>query len=391
MSGGLDSCSIAAVAQRTLSRNGGSPRLITYSWIFDKLTDCDERAFMGAMAAELGVEIEYIPAERFWFLREPVPLRPSLESPFLWNELVIRQMLARFKERGGRVILTGEAGDSLLRGTTHLFYADRLLRGHIGVLWELGRLARQKGERYHRLLYTHIARPLVPDGLVRWFRRSVGRDTSPQVPDWIAPGFAKRIGLAERLARPPVPRGFRSLARQDTYRLAVAAGVGRAIYWYEDEVARFGLEPRHPFLDRRLVEFVLSIPPEQLFCGDRRKLILRRAMAGILPEDIRQRRAKTMFDSFGGLSLREKEVEQINRLLKGPLLGKMGIVDAERLRSTYENYRAGREVRAAVTLFPPITLELWLRKYYTLTDGGVCEEGPSTAPLAAPAINQGRQ
>lgn len=366
MSGGLDSCSIAAVAQKSLSTNCGSPRLAAYSWVFDQLKDCDERAYSRAMAEELGVEIEYIPAERFWFLREPVPLRPSLESPFLWNELLVRQMLARFKERGGRVMLTGEGGDSLLRGTRHSIYADRLLRGHIGALWELARHTRQKGRRYHRLLYTHIARPLVPDAVVRWFRRLVGGHMSSQVPDWIAPGFAKRIGLAERLASPPVPRRFASLARQDIYRLAVALGVGPAIYWYENEVARFGLEASHPFLDRRLVEFVLSIPPEQLFRGERRKLVLRQAMAGILPEDIRQRRDKTMFDSFAGLSLREKQVEQINRLLKAPLLGNMGIVDAERLRSVYEDYRAGGEVKAAITLFPPITLELWLRNYYRL-------------------------
>lgn len=361
MSGGLDSCSIAAVGQQVLSAKRDSRQLIAYSYAFDRLRDCDERCYSRAMADELGIEIEYVPAERFWFLREPLELRPSLETPFLWFESATRHVMMRLKQRGGRVLLTGEGGDSLVMGS-RLIWADRLLRGHIAVLRELARHARQKGKPYHRVLYANMIRPLVPDSLIRPLRRLTGRATS-QVPDWIAPEFARRTRLAETLARPPMPRHFRSPARQDVYRVAVALSVRPAIYWYDNLGSRFGLEVRHPFLDRRLVEFVLSIPPEQLFQGEERKLILRRAMAGIFPEVIRRRGDKTEFSSFVSLSLREKESKQIGRLLKTSLLGKMGMVDAAKLHSEYEDYRRRRPVKPSVTLFPPIVLELWLRKY----------------------------
>ena len=46
------------------------------------------------------------------------------------------------------------------------------------------------------------------------------------------------------------------------------------------------LEVRVPFADYRLVEYAFNIPPKIRFCGDREKGILRKALKGILPEDV---------------------------------------------------------------------------------------------------------
>jgi asparagine synthase (glutamine-hydrolysing) len=50
-----------------------------------------------------------------------------------------------------------------------------------------------------------------------------------------------------------------------------------------------GLEVRVPFCDHRLVEYVWNIPWEMKNVGSRRKGVLREALKGILPEDIRLR------------------------------------------------------------------------------------------------------
>ncbi len=365
MSGGLDSCSIAAVAQRMLSGKGGSPRLVAYSYAFDNLKDCDERAYSQRMADELGVEIEYIPAEQFWFLREPVSLWPNLESPHLWFESATRHLLGRLRDRGGRVLLTGEGGDGLLRGTP-LSQGDRLRRVEIGVLREIARYARDKRRPYHRLLYGYLARPLIPDVVVESLRRLLGRTTQPHIPEWISPTFTKGTRLAERLAV-RLPRVSRSPSRQRFYeRTIVLSAEGRAVSWHDHAAARHSLEARHPFLDRRLLEFVWSIPPEQLFRAGQHRALHRRAMAGILPETIRLREDKTIFDSFVALSLREKEAGKVRELLKSPMLGKIGAVNPEKLRLEFEDHFTGRATTPVGILIPPIVLELWLRRYYTL-------------------------
>ncbi|SHE66064.1 asparagine synthase (glutamine-hydrolyzing) [Caloramator proteoclasticus] len=50
------------------------------------------------------------------------------------------------------------------------------------------------------------------------------------------------------------------------------------------------LEVRVPFADYRLVEFAYNIPPKFKFCDGREKGILRRALKGILPDDIIERK-----------------------------------------------------------------------------------------------------
>jgi len=51
-----------------------------------------------------------------------------------------------------------------------------------------------------------------------------------------------------------------------------------------------GLEVRVPFCDHRLVEYVWNIPWEMKNCGQKEKGILRRAMAGLLPDGVLARR-----------------------------------------------------------------------------------------------------
>ena len=66
--------------------------------------------------------------------------------------------------------------------------------------------------------------------------------------------------------------------------------VGRERY---DRVASsVAIEPRDPFLDLRLVDFCLSLPGEQIRSDGWHKILLRRAMAGKLPHEIRWRRSK---------------------------------------------------------------------------------------------------
>lgn len=86
---------------------------------------------------------------------------------------------------------------------------------------------------------------------------------------------------------------------------------------YLDDLTAFvGIEWRQPYLDRRLVEFCLSLP-QNMFChrGEDR-VVLRRAMRGYMPERLRRRRT---YANFYGLIRRgfRLERERINRCWNG--------------------------------------------------------------------------
>ena len=61
---------------------------------------------------------------------------------------------------------------------------------------------------------------------------------------------------------------------------------------YDRVAAALALEPRDPFLDIRVIEFCLSLPLPQLQSDGWLKIIVRRATAGILPDEVRWRRGK---------------------------------------------------------------------------------------------------
>jgi asparagine synthase (glutamine-hydrolysing) len=141
------------------------------------------------------------------------------------------------------------------------------------------------------------------------------------------------------------------------------SSVKNGLYWYDRHAAPFGVEVRHPFLDRRLAEFVLAIPSTQHYRAGWRKWLLRRAMAGIVPESICWRKDKTNFLPFLGLGLQQKEVAKVNALLDAPLVGKLGIVEPGKLRSAYDGYLTMPPEKIEAPLWYCITLELWLQHH----------------------------
>ena len=77
------------------------------------------------------------------------------------------------------------------------------------------------------------------------------------------------------------------------------------------------IEIRHPYRDRRLIEFVLTLPAYQIYERGVYKYILRNAMRGILPENIRTRRQPT---SISTLFLRgiEREKTVLGSCIQSP-------------------------------------------------------------------------
>jgi asparagine synthase (glutamine-hydrolysing) len=69
--------------------------------------------------------------------------------------------------------------------------------------------------------------------------------------------------------------------------------VTTALERYHRVAAVHGIQPRHPFTDRQLIEFAVTLPDRQRQSDGWSKAILRRAMQGRLPEAVRMRRDKT--------------------------------------------------------------------------------------------------
>jgi asparagine synthase (glutamine-hydrolysing) len=180
----------------------------------------------------------------------------------------------------------------------------------------------------------------------------------------LEPEFARRTKIAERLSRSHIQPRFPERARQENYDSAINIKyIQMSINWTERMGVHFHQEARHPFLDRRLAEFIMSIPPEQTFRVGLLKYILREAMRGILPEKIRTRRRKTEFSSYINLGLRIKEISKIRALIACSIQDGLKLIYLSKLQRIYENYISKGYYLIVHTIWPFISLELWLRKF----------------------------
>jgi len=138
---------------------------------------------------------------------------------------------------------------------------------------------------------------------------------------------------------------------------------------YEDRNSmHFSIETRLPFLDPRLVEYAASLPLDFKIRDGWTKRIFREAMRGILPEEIRIRRAKIGFETPQRRWFLEELADHIEELLSSEMRASEYIEQA----AVLDLFRAARRQHKISRLdieflWRCINLELWLREFIPLT------------------------
>jgi asparagine synthase (glutamine-hydrolysing) len=123
--------------------------------------------------------------------------------------------------------------------------------------------------------------------------------------------------------------------------------------------AAFFVEPRYPFYDRRLVEFCLALPPEQRLSQGWTRVIVRRALAGTLPNKIQWRAGKANWRAnFQRGLLSEREV--LEEVLSDDSQVIEEYVDLAALRLAYQRFVSRATLEDALLLWTAVVLSRWL-------------------------------
>ncbi len=390
MSGGLDSSSVAALAQERL-RDSGSGNLLAGTYAFPSLSECDESTWSESTARDLGIDLRPVNVEDHWLLGDPEIFAPDLETPFQSWRGADTAILEIFRDEGAEVFLTGLGGDNVTQGS-HQVFRSLLGRGRVlDAFRGLASHGRRQGISAARAAMHYLVAPSLPKTLHRTLRRIRGRASSTKVPPWIHPEWARRNGIREDSRYQAREKVSKDPAVQVGFsQLATLRSVARSCYWLDRLGARFSMEARHPFLDRRVADFVLSIPPELIFDGRERKMLLRKAMAGRLPENVRRRRGKTRFGPFIHRSLQVEAASVVRNLLsESSQLVELGLVEGSVLAQGLEAYFRGEDLHGiGEHLWYLVTLEIWLKSHF----GGEVSnlEADSCAVFPDPAFRQAR-
>lgn len=292
LSGGLDSTSVVGAARELL---GGPTKanLATFSLVDhggqDALDMIRSVADQGGIDSHL-VWPEDVTVENFdlaGFIR-------NCDEPFDVDQGWFDWISYRAAhENGSRVFFDGYDGDQM---HPHANFLGTLIRtGH----WLAAiRDARQLSEDWKLSSWRMLARsgiypafPRATCGLIK-LKRRIWKPSGDSPIEWIDEDLARRTCVAERIADRRQALLIASRDRLLLHSLAFTTGLVSFALEYFDKCARLqSLELRHPLWDRRVAEFLTSLPLQQKVQFPASKNIMRMATSDLLPEPVlRQRR-----------------------------------------------------------------------------------------------------
>ena len=292
LSGGLDSSSIVALAT-----DGAAGPLPTFSAVDEDGVADVESGHIRRMAARPGLAPELVrPSDVAALAGALDDVVDATDDPFVANILDVQMLMYRAAGRAGlSVLLDGVDGDLVVGKSGRLRQAVR--SGRWWTAWqEVDGQARWSGRSPGRVAWQQLVRPALRALRAAAGRASERRPAARPVAasadtGFIAGDFAARVALGER-TREALDRLFpaRSCSPDEEHaHLLQSPLIPVALERYDRVAASQSIEPRHPFLDGRVVDLCLSIPWDAPVHQGMPKALLRRTMRGLLPEAIRQR------------------------------------------------------------------------------------------------------
>ena len=275
MSGGLDSSTLAAKAVMEV---GGASRVIAETRYFDHLIPDDERRFSSLVASRLGIQhtlrsIDDTVYDRLWYTRdihtpEPTCLVANATHERLFGAEMAKEASVWFYGEGPDNALTFE-WRAYLRW---LWMTRDWRRFGDAVVWCLGS---KQARAWHALALRCAS--------LRRKEESGSSDTPRQ---WLDDAFVKKLDFAARSHE--AANADASLHSWRPRALASFTSSTWPHFLEQFDAAVFGtpIEWRHPYLDLRVLGFLLSVPP---IPWARRKLLLREAMKDALPSEVLSR------------------------------------------------------------------------------------------------------
>lgn len=287
LSGGLDSSAVLALAMQ----QGGRP-LPTFTIGFEE-SSFDETGPARMVAETLGTPHtvhRLTSAEAIRLVDEAIA---ACDEPLGDSSLVATYALSRLARRHVTVALSGDGGDELLGGYP-TYYAHRIARYYD----RLPCLVRQGLIRpvVERLPVSHAN--MSAEFIAGRFLRGEGRPLAERHALWMG-AFSpeERTALWAPGTQPAPAEVRRTRAASDGDPAEAAMRLDLTTYVPDDLLVKVdrmsmahGLEVRVPFLDHRLVEFAVQLPASLKVRGVTTKYLARRALRGLLPPAITQRR-----------------------------------------------------------------------------------------------------
>jgi asparagine synthase (glutamine-hydrolysing) len=287
LSGGLDSSSVVSVAAKILEKQ--NKELQTFSYVLPDENDPelkDERQFIETFRTFPNLKINYITVPEQGFLTNLEKLQ-TMNGPHIHSRhFIYDAFVSKALSLGSRTILDGGAGELGATFSGEGAYAEMFRRGHwIRLFLEMSK-SRSFGPRS---LLVQTLRPNIPGFLLRTADKGCSLEISEG--HCLQPELAEALRLQILLRKRDLSAfstGTKPLHRENQLRYLLGkqrkAQGGHAL-----GILTYNM----PMMDKRLLEFCLSLPYDLKVKNGYPRYTARAGLKNLLPPEIRWRNSKT--------------------------------------------------------------------------------------------------
>jgi asparagine synthase (glutamine-hydrolysing) len=327
LSGGLDSSSIVCVTHQLLSNRETRCPHKTFS-ACSEIKRFDERHFVDYVVRSTGVQSHLVFPSVTDLFKELDQAIWHQDEPFAGTSIYAQWCV--FKKAAAadiKVMLDGQGADELLCGYNDFrraFYCGLLRSGRFLHTWQETLAARDTWPRALSAFCRAAADAATPASAQAWFRGV--RRMRP--PPWL-----QRSTLMASFPSPLTARFRRyKSAREMSLELLTGAHLQMLLHWEDRNSMAHSLESRVPFLDYRLVEFVIGLPDDFKIRTGVTKAVLREGMKELVPAAVLQRRDKMAFVTPEELWAKEAAGETFRQRLTESVVACKGIISSDAVR-----------------------------------------------------------
>lgn len=354
LSGGVDSSSIVCMADQLIADSQAeAPRLDTLSFYDPAEPNWDERPYFFTVEQGRGQKGWHVNVSRANGL---IPCLGNAASGLTPTDCAGQggksELIAEcLKANGNRIVLSGIGGDEVAGGVpTPIPELANLIVG--GRFWLLARRLTEwaiaSRQPWFHLLFACL-RGFLP--------MNIGfAHHNAHASEWLMPKFVTR--------NRQILTGYRERLRFSGPSPSVQENVSalKALQRQLECAARRTTQPhevRYPFLDRDLLQFLFAIPREQIVRPGQRRSLMRRALAGIVPQAVLERKRKAFILRAPIVAIAENW-SALEKLTKQMVSEEMGIVNAKKFRDVLLKIRDAHAV-PLVPVIRTLLIEQWLR------------------------------
>ena len=292
LSGGLDSSSIVGMAHY-LNRTSKSSNIETFSLTFPGYV-CDEVKFINAVIDKWGFPHHDIVVHNFNQVDWAYHINQTLEIPDPPNLTMMEPLMSEIASNNIHIMLSGIGGDELFCGSPFA-YLDLLRKGEFKQFNNEFVFKSKIGVRNELVRITaNLLWPMLP----KYFRERVLQNKStPTYPPWLSNRVVEQLRKKLNKINYKLDAVFENLSDWRIFFCLMTPWLAKALELNDRYNSKYHVENRYPYLDRRLVEFMLAIPEYERNRQDITKYILRKAGKYLLPKSVIKRTDKAEFSS----------------------------------------------------------------------------------------------